>query len=89
MLCCIPGIGYITAGTIDSCIAGGVEYMSDVPIRHSRRMRQLMLKINKAKTAGARLSIIGQMLKPKNLMPDVSSVDLFCIVVFYFSRMKC
>lgn len=40
------------AGVYDACIAGGVEFMSDVPIRHSRKMRELMLKLNKAKTAG-------------------------------------
>ena len=31
-------------GVYDVCIAGGVEFMSDVPIRHSRKMRQLLLK---------------------------------------------
>lgn len=40
------------AGVYDACIAGGVEFMSDVPIRHSRKMRELMLKLNKAKTTG-------------------------------------
>lgn len=40
------------SGVYDACIAGGVEFMSDVPIRHSRQMRALMLKLNKAKTLG-------------------------------------
>ena len=31
-------------GVYDVCIAGGVEFMSDVPIRHSRKMRQFLLK---------------------------------------------
>lgn len=40
------------AGVYDVCVAGGVEFMSDVPIRHSRKMRELLLKLNKAKTTG-------------------------------------
>lgn len=40
------------SGVFDVCIAGGVEFMSDVPIRHSRAMRALMLKANRAKTMG-------------------------------------
>lgn len=46
------GAGFMHAGVYDACIAGGVEFMSDVPIRHSRKMRALMLKLNKAKTMG-------------------------------------
>merc|ERR1740128_300844 len=37
-------IGLIQAGVYDTCVAGGVEFMSDIPIRHSRQMRALMLK---------------------------------------------
>lgn len=48
----VIGAGLMHAGVYDACIAGGVEFMSDVPIRHSRKMRELMLKLNKAKTAG-------------------------------------
>lgn len=48
----VTGAGLLHAGVYDACIAGGVEFMSDVPIRHSRKMRELMLKLNKAKTAG-------------------------------------
>ena len=53
----VIGAGYMHAGVYDACIAGGVEFMSDVPIRHSRQMRALMLKLNKAKTAGLFASI--------------------------------
>ncbi|KAA0198410.1 hypothetical protein HAZT_HAZT006607, partial [Hyalella azteca] len=42
-------IGYMQAGVYDACVAGGVETMSDVPIRHSRQMRALMLKLSRAK----------------------------------------
>ena len=38
-------LGLMNAGVYDICIAGGVEFMSDVPIRHSRKMRQFLLKV--------------------------------------------
>ncbi len=34
--------------------------MSDVPIRHSRKMRQLLMKVPKAKSLGAKLSLLGE-----------------------------
>ena len=40
-------LGLMNAGVYDICIAGGVEFMSDVPIRHSRKMRQWMLALQK------------------------------------------
>ena len=64
-------MGYIYSGYCDSIVAGGVEFMSDVPIRHSRKMRQLMLSINKAKTPGAKFGIVSQMLSPKVWTPEV------------------
>ncbi|XP_042230114.1 trifunctional enzyme subunit beta, mitochondrial-like [Homarus americanus] len=68
--------GMMHAGVYDVCIAGGVEFMSDVPIRHSRKMRELLLKLNKAKTTGARLSLLSQ-LSMKHLMPDLPAVAEF------------
>ena len=37
------GMGYIASGAAEVVVAGGVETMSDVPIRHSRAMRKHML----------------------------------------------
>lgn len=34
--------------------------MSDVPIRHSRKMRAIMLQSTRAKTTGAKLSLLGK-----------------------------
>jgi len=62
----------LASGYCDAVIAGGVETMSDVPIRHSRQMRKLMLSLNKAKTVPARLPLFFQMMKPKNWVPEVS-----------------
>lgn len=67
------GAGLIATGTYDIILAGGVEFMSDVPIRHSRKMRSLMLKANKAKTLMQRLALLGS-LRPNFLIPEVSHI---------------
>ena len=64
-------MGLLASGYTDTVIAGGVEFMSDVPIRHNRKMRKLMLTMNKAKTVPTRLSLISQMLSPSALIPEV------------------
>lgn len=64
------GIGLIAAGAYDVIVAGGVEFMSDVPIRHSRKMRSLMLRANKAKTPMQKLQLLST-LRPDFLMPEV------------------
>lgn len=63
-------VGLIAAGQCDTVVAGGVEFMSDVPIRHSRKMRKTMLSLNKAKTLGQRLSLIGG-IRMAHLAPEV------------------
>ena len=66
----------INSGVYDVCVAGGVEFMSDVPIRHSRKMRSIMLKANKAKTLGARIGLLAQ-LGLKDLVPELPAVAEF------------
>ncbi|KAK2855977.1 hypothetical protein Q5P01_004712 [Channa striata] len=69
-------IGLIAGGQCDGVVAGGVELLSDVPIRHSRKMRKTMMSLNKAKTLGQRLSLIGS-IRPAHLMPELPSVVEF------------
>lgn len=72
------GMGLIACGVYDSIVAGGVEFMSDIPIRHSRKMRSLMLKANKAKTVPQKLSLLAS-IRPAHFVPDVriqSNLDL-------------
>jgi len=71
------GIGLLTSGYCDAVIAGGVEFMSDVPIRHSRRMRKQMLALNKSKTLAQRLPIFFNMLQPAAWMPELPAVAEF------------
>uniref|UniRef100_A0A4W5PU92 Trifunctional enzyme subunit beta, mitochondrial n=1 Tax=Hucho hucho TaxID=62062 RepID=A0A4W5PU92_9TELE len=70
------GVGLITAGQCDTIVAGGVEFMSDVPIRHSRKMRKTMLALNRAKTLGQRLSLIGS-IRMAHLTPELPAVAEF------------
>lgn len=70
-------IGLIASGNCDAVIAGGVEFMSDVPIRVSRKMRKLMLTLNKAKKLPQKLSLISQMLSPSALTPELPAVAEF------------
>lgn len=50
--------------------------MSDVPIRHNRKMRSLMLKANKAKTLGQRLQLLAS-IRPDYLVPELPAVAEF------------
>jgi len=61
----------IAAGQCEAVVAGGVEFMSDVPIRHSRKMRNIMLSFGKAKTPAKKLNLVKQMLKPAVWTPEV------------------
>lgn len=68
------GIGLIASGVYDVIVAGGVEFMSDVPIRHNRKMRSFMLKANKAKTLQQKLGLLAS-LRPDYLVPEVSVIN--------------
>lgn len=71
-LCSILAANNIATGQNNSVIAGGVDFMSDVPIRYPRSMRKLMLNLNRAKSAPQRLGLIAKMLSLKNFTPEVS-----------------
>ena len=60
----------------DVCIAGGVEFMSDVPIRHSRKMRNLMMSSTKAKTFGAKMNLLAK-IRPDFLAPELPAIAEF------------
>lgn len=70
-------IGQITSGQSEVVIAGGVETMSDVPIRFSRPMRKLLLSLNKAKTPADRLGLLMKIFSSKPLTPELPAVAEF------------
>uniref|UniRef100_A0A8D1KQD3 Trifunctional enzyme subunit beta, mitochondrial n=1 Tax=Sus scrofa TaxID=9823 RepID=A0A8D1KQD3_PIG len=69
-------VSLIASGQFDVVVAGGVELMSDIPIRHSRKMRKMMLDLNKAKTLGQRLSLISK-FRLNFLSPELPAVAEF------------
>ncbi|MEJ1287239.1 hydroxyacyl-Coenzyme A dehydrogenase/3-ketoacyl-Coenzyme A thiolase/enoyl-Coenzyme A hydratase (trifunctional protein) beta subunit [Cricetulus griseus] len=69
-------VGLIASGQCDVVVAGGVELMSDVPIRHSRKMRKMMLDLNKAKTLSQRLSLLTK-FRLNFLSPELPAVAEF------------
>ncbi|XP_038655977.1 trifunctional enzyme subunit beta, mitochondrial isoform X3 [Scyliorhinus canicula] len=69
-------VGLIASGQCETVIAGGVEFMSDVPIRHSRKMRKILLSLNRAKTIGQRLTLLGK-IRPDHFAPELPAVAEF------------
>lgn len=61
---------------MDVVIAGGVELMSDVPIRHSRKMRKILLGFSRAKGLGQKLSLISK-IRPDYFAPEVKQEIVF------------
>ena len=68
--------GQLATGQIDIAVAGGVEFLSDVPIRFNRSMRKLMLTANKAKTPIQKLSLLMK-FRPGFLAPELPGVAEF------------
>merc|ERR1719449_28489 len=71
------GMGLIASGQCDTIVAGGVEFMSDVPIRHSRKMRKIMLDSQRAKTFGAKMGLLQRALSPAAWAPELPAVAEF------------
>lgn len=59
----------IEVGYADTVIAGGSESLSHVPILVSDRLSELLVRASKAKSLGARLSIMTK-VRPKDLVPQ-------------------
>lgn len=60
----------IALGQIESGIAGGVDTTSDAPIAISDKFQSMLMKLNKAKTTGERLKILGS-FRPSFLAPNL------------------
>jgi acetyl-CoA C-acetyltransferase len=59
----------IALGQIESGIAGGVDTTSDAPIAISDKFQSMLMQLNKAKTIGERLKILGS-FRPHFLAPS-------------------
>ncbi|TGZ58957.1 hypothetical protein CRM22_009334 [Opisthorchis felineus] len=70
-------IGDILAGTYETAIAGGADFMSDAPIKVSKTMRSVMLSFGKAKTLQQRLALGSKLLSLKAWTPELPAVAEF------------
>jgi acetyl-CoA acetyltransferase family protein len=70
------GINLIQTGQADVIIAGGVETMSDVPIKFSKPIRERMLASRKAKGLSKKLGLL-KGIKLKDLAPEAPSIANF------------
>lgn len=73
------GANMIVAGQADIVIAGGVDFMSDVPIKFNRKMRSLMMTLNKTKSTGGKLGLVSKLLASPGtyLAPELPAIAEF------------
>ncbi|KRY48049.1 Trifunctional enzyme subunit beta, mitochondrial, partial [Trichinella britovi] len=67
----------VRSGVCEVALAGGVESMSDVPIRLGRQLRCGMLDLSRAKSMSKRLKILSGLLNPANWNIEFPSVSEF------------
>jgi len=60
----------IAAGRIEAGIGGGVDTTSDAPIAVSDNLREFLLSLNRARTAGARVKLLG------NVRPSMLGIEI-------------
>jgi acetyl-CoA C-acetyltransferase len=60
----------IALGQIECGVAGGVDTTSDAPIEVNDDLRNLLLELNRAKSVGARLRVLGG-LRPGQVVPRI------------------
>jgi acetyl-CoA acyltransferase len=67
------GAEQIAARRANVVIAGGAESLSDIPIMHSRRFADLLVGLNRARTLGDRLRLLGG-FRPRDLVPVTPAI---------------
>uniref|UniRef100_A0A8R1HYI5 acetyl-CoA C-acyltransferase n=1 Tax=Caenorhabditis japonica TaxID=281687 RepID=A0A8R1HYI5_CAEJA len=70
------GMGMIATGNANAIIAGGVELLSDIPIRYNKTARRALLGLSKAKDVPSKLKIGGDFLK-NAFFPELPAVAEF------------
>lgn len=64
----------IATGQIDSGIAGGTDTTSDAPIAINEELRNILLDMNRAKSAGDRMKLAAR-IRPRHLVPNFPGVS--------------
>ena len=71
------GIDMINSDYADIVLVGGVEYLTDLPVRVSKNARKILIKARNTDLSNKdRMSLLSQ-LKPKDWLPDVLRVVEF------------
>ena len=60
----------IALGQVDSGVAGGTDTASDAPIAVSEGLRETLLRLNRARTAGQRAKALAG-LRPSHVVPEI------------------
>ena len=68
---------WIQTGHANAVVFGGVETMSDVPIRFSKNMRRRFLKLTRQRSAGAKIKTLLSGLRPWHLAPEAPAIAEF------------
>jgi len=73
------GLCMIKAGQAEVVLAGGVDFMSDVPIKYNRKMRSLMMTLNKTKSTGGKLKLVKKVVGSpvKYFAPELPGIAEF------------
>lgn len=66
----------IETGNIQAAIVGGVEVLSDIPIRYRKKFRQKLLETQKYKSPADYLKFF-RGLSPSDLLPEIPSISEF------------
>ena len=66
-------MGLLATGQSEVCIAGGVEFCSDQPIRYPKVVRRLLMKAPRAKSAEAKIQVaeMARGFSPASLCPEI------------------
>ncbi|PPK67991.1 acetyl-CoA C-acetyltransferase [Actinokineospora auranticolor] len=60
----------IALGQLDAGIAGGVDTTSDAPLQVNDDLRRILIRLNGARTLGARLGLLAK-LRPGHIVPEI------------------
>lgn len=67
-------LSYVKSGICDVAIAGGVELLSDAPIKLNKKMRQLLISASKIKKPAQYLQLLTK-LRPNYLALEVNGLN--------------
>ena len=65
--------GAILHGYAEVGLAGGAESLSDIPIVHGKRMREILMEASRARSLGERVRALAK-VRPRDLRPELPAI---------------